>query len=210
MRIKVTGKRAEIIERSNPLTVGQKGEQIAIEFSADWDGLTKTAQFYNGETLIDALVYSDSVEIPAEMAVSKRPVSVCFIGKNADGTVVYPAVECPIGSVWYGERPGGEPPVPPTPDWKAQIEAGVSQANETADGVRADADAGLFDGEDGVTPHIGENGNWYIGTVDTGVKAAGIDGKTPVRGVDYYTDADKQAIVDDVLATFPVWNWEAV
>jgi len=37
-------------------------------------------------------------------------------------------------------------------------------------------------GEDGLTPHIGTNGNWWIGTTDTGVQAAGKDGedgKTP-------------------------------
>lgn len=32
------------------------------------------------------------------------------------------------------------------------------------------------DGENGITPHIGNNENWYIGDVDTGVKAAGVDG----------------------------------
>jgi hypothetical protein len=32
------------------------------------------------------------------------------------------------------------------------------------------------DGADGLTPYIGENGNWCIGTVDTGVKAAGEGG----------------------------------
>ena len=31
-------------------------------------------------------------------------------------------------------------------------------------------------GKDGNTPFIGENGNWWIGEIDTGVKAAGIDG----------------------------------
>ncbi|MBE6608493.1 MAG: hypothetical protein E7633_08045, partial [Ruminococcaceae bacterium] len=31
--------------------------------------------------------------------------------------------------------------------------------------------------EDGQTPYIGENGNWWIGDTDTGVKAAGDDGK---------------------------------
>lgn len=38
-------------------------------------------------------------------------------------------------------------------------------------------------GEAGTTPHIGENGNWYIGDEDTGVLAKGkdgSDGKTPV------------------------------
>ena len=30
---------------------------------------------------------------------------------------------------------------------------------------------------------------------------AGKDGKTPIRGVDYWTDVDKQAIKDDVTKT---------
>lgn len=30
--------------------------------------------------------------------------------------------------------------------------------------------------------------------IDLGVKARGTDGKTPVRGVDYWTDADKDEI----------------
>lgn len=30
------------------------------------------------------------------------------------------------------------------------------------------------DGTDGTTPHIGENGNWYVGNMDTGVKAASV------------------------------------
>ena len=41
---------------------------------------------------------------------------------------------------------------------------------------------GKFDGEDGTTPHIGENGNWYIGDTDTGVNAKGDDGLTPHIG----------------------------
>ena len=102
-------------------------------------------------------------------------------------------------------------------------------------------DSGEFDGDPGapgVTPHIGANGNWYIGSADTGVKAQGKDGtsvtvksvsestadggsnvvtfsdgktlnvkngkagtpgKTPVRGVDYYTEADKAEIVAMVI-----------
>lgn len=50
-------------------------------------------------------------------------------------------------------------------------------------------------GTDGITPHVGENGNWFIGTDDTGVPATGPagndglpgkDGYTPVKGVDYF------------------------
>ncbi len=41
------------------------------------------------------------------------------------------------------------------------------------------------DGKDGLNPHIGDNGNWWIGDKDTGVPAKGKDGKdgkTPYVG----------------------------
>ena len=40
------------------------------------------------------------------------------------------------------------------------------------------------DGKDGQTPYIGTNGNWWIGTTDTGVKAAGKDGINGQDGKD--------------------------
>ena len=86
------------------------------------------------------------------------------------------------------------------------------------------------EGADGVTPHIGSNKHWFIGTQDTGVVAEGQDGaagakgdtgptgpegpkgatgpqgpqgpagKTPVKGTDYFTQADKQEIAEDAAA----------
>ncbi|WP_168397836.1 Ig-like domain-containing protein [Acinetobacter indicus] len=38
-------------------------------------------------------------------------------------------------------------------------------------------------GADGQTPYIGTNGNWFIGTTDTGIAATGADGLTPTIGV---------------------------
>lgn len=61
-------------------------------------------------------------------------------------------------------------------------------------------------GEDGVTPHIGGNGNWYLGGIDTGKPSRGEPGKdgyTPVKGEDYYTEADKQEFITEVLASLP-------
>lgn len=34
--------------------------------------------------------------------------------------------------------------------------------------------------KDSITPHIGENKNWFIGETDTGVRAEGVDGKDGV------------------------------
>ena len=39
-----------------------------------------------------------------------------------------------------------------------------------------------IDGKDGDTPSIGTNGNWWIGTTDTGVKAAGPQGEQGLKG----------------------------
>ena len=35
---------------------------------------------------------------------------------------------------------------------------------------------------------------------------AGADGHTPIKGTDYWTEADQQSIVDDVLAALPTWT----
>ena len=43
-------------------------------------------------------------------------------------------------------------------------------------------DAGVAKGSDGVTPHIGDNGNWYLGDEDTGVAAKGAKGDTGTAG----------------------------
>ena len=54
---------------------------------------------------------------------------------------------------------------------------------------------GTLKGTDGTTPHIGANGNWYVGDTDTGVKSA---------GTDYVlTSADKSEIAALVLAEIP-------
>lgn len=58
-----------------------------------------------------------------------------------------------------------------------------------------------INGVNGATPRIGENRNWWIGAVDTGIRAEGVqgpqgiqgiqgipgkDGYTPVKGIDYF------------------------
>ena len=76
----------------------------------------------------------------------------------------------------------------------------------------------------GVIPEIGANGNWYIDGADTGKPSRGETGPqgptgpqgetgpqgptgaTPVKGTDYFTAADKAALVQDVLAVLPEWT----
>lgn len=39
-------------------------------------------------------------------------------------------------------------------------------------------------GNDGITPNIGDNGNWWVGNQDTGIRAQGIDGENGKDGQD--------------------------
>lgn len=68
-------------------------------------------------------------------------------------------------------------------------------------------------GNDGITPHIGENGNWYIGEADTGIAASGGsevlvvqttgDSETAVMSQKATTNAIQEA-VSDVNSAFDV------
>ena len=60
------------------------------------------------------------------------------------------------------------------------------------------------DGTNGITPNIGANGNWFIGDMDTNVKAAGKDG---VDGQDGTNGADGQNGTDGVdgKSAYDIW-----
>ena len=55
-----------------------------------------------------------------------------------------------------------------------------------------------------------EDGQTFQQKYDAGqlTGPAGTDGYTPKKGVDYYTDTDKQEMVQTVIAALPVYNGE--
>ena len=61
----------------------------------------------------------------------------------------------------------------------------------------------FLSGRDGQSPHIGENGNWYIGNKDTKIKATGKDGKDGINGKDGLSAYElwKQSVAGDNI------NW---
>ncbi len=71
------------------------------------------------------------------------------------------------------------------------------------DGLELSED-GVLSLKEGATPHIGENGNWYVGTTDTGVKAQGAPGKDGAPGAAGATGAaGPQGPKGDTGATGP-------
>ena len=107
-------------------------------------------------------------------------------------------------------------------NFKSKEKLYASQLNAMDDQIAENAEAieklkeegtGGGSGADGITPHIGENGNWFIGDTDTGVRAEGItphigengnwfigdtDTGVKAQGSDYIlTEADKTEIAEE-------------
>lgn len=90
--------------------------------------------------------------------------------------------------------------------WKSDIVSEISQ------GAKGEP------GEDGVSCTHSWDGTVLTVTSASGTTSAdlkgekgepgqnGADGKTPVKGEDYFTEADKQSFVNDVLAAIPTWT----
>ena len=97
--------------------------------------------------------------------------------------------------------------------------AAIATVEDGADGKPGAAGQAGAAGADGITPTIGGNGNWYIGSTDTGKPSRGVagatgaagpagkDGYTPVKGVDYWTASDKAEVVAEAAAAIDLTSY---
>lgn len=82
------------------------------------------------------------------------------------------------------------------------------------DGTGSGGSSGGSEGEDGgyYTPAVDEESGeltWAPSKAGMpAVEAANIKGPKPIKGTDYWTEADKQSMVNDVIAALPVYNGE--
>ena len=104
------------------LTAGMVGRKIRLEFSRDWDGMSKTVVFTAGEVTRDVLVDSDMVVIPADVLQTPlKQLVVGVYGVAEDGRVM-PTVQVPGPYICEGTDPSGDESVDPgLPVW-AQIQ----------------------------------------------------------------------------------------
>lgn len=70
----------------------------------------------------------------------------------------------------------------------------LDQLINDVDKIKTSAENGEFNGSDGVTPTIGENGNWFIGEIDTGKPSRGEKGETGGVTEEYVDKAIENAI----------------
>ena len=67
---------------------------------------------------------------------------------------------------------------------------------------------GTVFGKDGITPHIGENGNWWVGDQDTGVHAQGDSGV--YIGTTEPTDPSISVWINPSASGIPIYNGEVL
>ena len=189
----VTGQQITCQTYTEPAGDTQGYLKAKFLFDATWDGLKKLGVFSGtGRSAFSytaELDQADSCLIPAEALVSEnRILGVGVLGYGENGYRLT-TVPCTVRQQRSCYRPG-KTPAPPAPDVYANMleavreaAASAAEAEETARQMLANAAAGQYDGAPGLTPHIGANGNWYLGDADTGTPAQGEAGPQGPEGM---------------------------
>lgn len=133
--------------------------QAQFTFSADWEGLNRTAVFRAGDTAVEIVLPQDGTcYVPWEvLQVSGRMLYAGVYGTDTDGNVVLPTVWALLGEIKCGTTHGMNEQ-PPTPDMYDQLLGIAEKAEDIAQSVRDDADAGKFDGAPGADGAPGKEG----------------------------------------------------
>ena len=111
-----------------PLISGMIGKTLDVEFSADWNGLNKTAVFSNGDVTIDVLESQwsgNTITIPHEvLAKPNRTIVFGMYGFGVEnGTVrALPTVYAKIGIPMVGADPTSDPTTDPSLPVYAQLQ----------------------------------------------------------------------------------------
>lgn len=186
MRISVDHNRVLVTDKT-PLVRGTVGDVVDITYVGDeWVGLSKTAVFTNGTTVINMVNASDNAVIPHEVLdIVGARVRIGIYGyRTEDDEIVRatPTYYADLGSVLDGADPSGDEEVPPTPTQIQQledlVEGAVISSAEVVDGdlkitvVNGDTyNAGYVVGPQGEQGEKGDKGD-KGDTGDTGPAGA--------------------------------------
>lgn len=207
IKIKTDGTKLTVMQ---PVVTSGSGGSVFVdfEFDSEWQGLNNTAVFSGGGKTYLALVVSGGCEFPSELLLVSGNVKIGVFG--TDGMRTLTSLFCNV-KISHGVPTDGAEAENYTPSLHEQLYAQINAITaEAKAGVSPDAkivnnDGALVlqltipkgdKGDTGATGAKGENG------VDGADGKDGADGYSPVRGVDYWTDADVAEIkgyVDDAI-----------
>lgn len=206
--VQVSGCRCETV-RLEPVPRGIVGAVVSVAYTDPaWDSLRKTVVF-RGAVTKDVLNAGNEVAIPTETVSSAGVTLYMGVyGVDAENNVVIPTVWTELGVVQGAATPSGDASTDSSlPVWaqvqgmignldalnsevKSSLVAAINEAlAKSGDAVDAETVQKLVEeylkanpsetGSGGITPTIGENGNWYLGDTDTGKPSRGADGTVP-------------------------------
>ena len=216
-----------IVQKPNISVIGDNADYtVNFHFDSEWDGIVKTARFErkNGE-FADVVLVDDSCEIPVQvlkrgylkvgvysekMTTTYAEIYVNESIKERGGIPKQPAYDVYAQILEKIDKLKGsgvdketlkEIVSEETRKYIAEngIEVDTSSVNEMVETYIEEHKEELK-GTNGITPHIGENGNWFIGDRDTGQSAGGSGGGLSHSEVEQIVD-DKLGTIENTLAS---------
>ena len=162
-------------QATEPITSGSVGLECSFRFSEDWEGLGKVAIFQGSGQIIDvALVGQESCTVPHEvLQQALGHLKIGVYGTGEQGQRVTPTIWADAGRILPGVEPSEIEPTPATQSLVQQILEAAENAEELAQSVRDDADAGEFDGEPGPKGDKGDPGESGLAYYRAIVSSAG-------------------------------------
>ena len=155
----VTGA-AITVAQNELLTTGMvQAVPVRFCFSPQWAALDRTAVFTAGTVSVSCLLGEDNqCFIPWEcLARAGEYLRVGVYGTRGE-EMVLPTVSCLLGPICTGTQPEENTPTEATPTLVQSLLTKAEAAVSVADALRADADAGLFNGRDGKDGTNGKDG----------------------------------------------------
>ncbi len=114
---------------------------VELQFSDEWNGLVPKAVFTDGSNNVAVVIVDGKANIPAELLIAGKTISIQITGYDDEGLVILPTVITALGTgpVVRG-RLDGENETPPTPELSAQILAAAKAAQESAESAEESAE----------------------------------------------------------------------
>ena len=155
----VTGA-AITVAQNELLTTGMvQAVPVRFCFTPQWAALDRTAVFTAGTVSVSCLLGEDNqCFIPWEcLTRAGEYLRVGVYGTRGE-KMVLPTVSCLLGPICTGTQPEENTPTEATPTLVQSLLTKAEAAVSAADALRADADAGLFNGRDGKDGTNGKDG----------------------------------------------------
>jgi hypothetical protein len=139
------------------------GKKLLLEFTPEWNGMTKTVVFSDGSETRDVPFAGNPVTIPAE--VLEKPLATLTVGVygvSADGTVAIPTVRAIGPKILPGIEPSGDVSTDPAlPVW-AQLLAMIGNLDE----LETEARNSIVEAVNELALEIPESGATFFPFVD--------------------------------------------